>query len=132
MTSTLDWMAVLRGAAVAICICLPAALLAQVLADVPEGDDPPSTVFVFFTLVLVGFAVGGWWAARAAPTAPYSNGAVAALAAFVVIQGIAYVVRAIDGDAPSVVVLVFNALTAYLCGLAGAGVLARQQQKTQA
>lgn len=123
----IDRLGILRGATVAICICLPAALAAQALVDVPEGDDPPATVFLFFALVLVGFAVGGWWAARSAPAAPYSNGAVAALAAFVVIQGIALVVRLVAGDPVNIPALVFNGLVAYGAGLLGAAIWTRRQ-----
>jgi hypothetical protein len=121
----IERLAVLRGSAVAIAICLPAALAAQAVVDTPEGDDPPATVFLFFLLVLLGFALGGWWAARSAPTAPYTNGAVAALAAFVVIQGVAVVVRVVGGDGVNVPALVFNGLVAYLSGLAGAFVWSR-------
>jgi hypothetical protein len=122
----IDRLAILRGASVAICICLPAALAAQALVDVPEGDDPPATVFLFFALVLAGFAVGGWWAARSAPAAPYSNGAVAALAAFLVIQGIALVVRAVGGEGTNIVAIVFNGLVAYGAGLLGAAIWSRR------
>lgn len=123
----IDRLAVLRGAAVAICICLPAALAAQALVDVPEGEDPPATVLVFFALVLLGFTLGGWWGARSAPEAPYSNGAVAALAAFVVIQGVALVVRLVGGDSVNIPALVFNGLVAYGAGLLGAVIWSRRQ-----
>ena len=126
--STIEWPAVLRGASIAICICLPAALVAQALVDVDEGEDPSNVVFVFFALVLAGFALGGWWAARAAPTAPFSNGAVAALAAFVVIQGVALVVRVVGDEPVNVPALVFNATVAYGAGLLGALVWRRQHQ----
>jgi len=123
----LDRLAILRGASVAVCICLPAALISQALVDVPEGEDPPSSIFLFFVLVLAGFALGGWWAARAAPEAPFSNGAVAALAAFAVIQGIALVVRLVGGDSVNIPALVFNGLVAYGAGLLGALIWKRQQ-----
>lgn len=123
----IDRLAIVRGVAVAICICLPAALAAQALVDVPEGEDPPATVFLFFALVLVGFALGGWWAARSAPAAPYSNGAIAALAAFAVIQGVALVVRLVAGDSVNIPALVFNGLVAYGAGLLGAAIWSRRQ-----
>lgn len=123
----IERLAIVRGAVVAICICLPAALAAQALVDVPEGEDPPATVFVFFLLVLVGFALGGWWGARSAPSAPYSNGALAAFAAFVVIQGVAIVVRVVGGDGVNLPALVFNALVAYGAGLLGAAIWSRQR-----
>ena len=126
---TLEGPAVLRGASVAICICLPAALAAQALVDVDEGEETSNLVFLFFALVLAGFALGGWWAARSAPTAPFSNGAVAALAAFAVIQGVALVVRLIGDEPVNVPALVFNGVVAYGAGLLGASIWRRQQQR---
>lgn len=117
-----DGAAVLRGAAVAIAICLPLALIGQQVVD--EGDGSPLTGLLFVA-VLAGFAVGGFVAARAASTAPYTNGGLAALAAFMVIQGTAVVVRLVAGGGVSVPVLVFNGLLAFGCGLAGGTIASR-------
>jgi hypothetical protein len=123
--AVLDAGAVLRGAAVAVVVCLPLALVSQALADADGGD---AAVVVLFFAVLAGLALGGFVAARVAGTAPYSNGGVAAAAAFVAIQGTALVVRALlgdGGDGPTVPGVVFNALLAYGCGLAGGAVASR-------
>lgn len=123
-----DVPAVLRGAAVAVAICLPLALIGQQLVD--EGDGSPLTGLLFVG-VLVGFAVGGFVAARAASTAPYTNGGLAALLAFVVIQGSAVVVRLVAGDSISAPVLVFNGLLAFGCGLAGGTIASRTAHRPQ-
>ena len=123
LLDTVDRRAVALGAVVAIAVALPAALVAQVVVD--DADNPLS--FVFFALVLFGFAAGGYAAARHAPDAPFSNGALAALAAFVVIQGFGAIRRAIIDDPVSVASVMFTALLAYAAGLLGALVAARRE-----
>jgi len=118
---------VARGAAVAIALCLPLALVSRQVAD--DGDGSPVTALLF-VLVLAGLAVGGFVAARSAAAAPFTNGGLAALLAFVAIQGVALVVRGADGDPTSVPDLVFNGLLAYGCGLAGGAVAGRKQARS--
>jgi putative membrane protein (TIGR04086 family) len=107
---------VLKGMAVAIVICLPLALI----ADAISNEDNPSrwTIPLYFG-VLVGFAIGGFVAARSAHDYPYTNGAVAALGAYVVIQGVGIIVRLAGDDPVHYVGVVFNALLAYGSGLTG-------------
>ncbi len=112
-----------RGAAVAVATCLPLALVSRAVAD-EDGGSPVTALL--FVLVLAGLAFGGLVAARAAAVAPFTNGGLAALLAFVAIQGVALVVRGADGDSTSVPGLVFNGLLAYGCGLAGAAAATRQ------
>lgn len=115
--------ALLKGMAVTIAVCLPLALLSQAVAD---GDDEPGGLaVVLFLAVLAGFVLGGWVAARSAREAPITNGAVAALAGFAVIQGVAVIVRLAGGDDVNVVAIVFNGVAAYGCGLVGALVAGR-------
>ncbi len=117
-----DTAAVGRGALVAIVICLPLALLGRQLVDPDDGSVLTPLLFV---AVLTGFAVGGFVAARRATGAPFTNGGVAALLAYVAIQGVGLVVRLVDGDPPSAATLVFNALLAFACGLAGGALAGR-------
>lgn len=112
----------------AVVICVPLALVSEAVAD---GDGSPLTPLLF-AAVLVGFAIGGRTAARRATGAPFTNGGLAALLAFLVIQGAALVVRLADGDPPAVPVLVFNGLLAYGCGLAGGAVAARSRRAERA
>lgn len=114
--------AVVRGAAVAIAICLPLALVSQQVAD-GGGGSPVSGLLLL--LVFAGFAVGGFVAGRSATAAPFTNGGLAAVLAYVAIQGTALVVSVVDGNTPSIPALVFNGLLAYGCGLAGGALAAR-------
>ncbi len=108
--------AVVRGAVMAVVICLPLALVSQAV----DGDDGSGIRTGLFFGVLAGLAAGGAVAARAAAAVPYTNGGLAALRAFVAIPGTALVVRLVtDGDTPSLPSLVFVALLAYGCGVAG-------------
>ncbi len=123
MNRVLDPLAIVPGVALAVAVALPAALVGEVAAD---GDDDPSGLgLLTFLVVLVGFAAGGWLAARRAPSAPYSNGAVAALGAFAVIQLGGIVVNAVDGEPLRVASIAFLALLASASGMGGALVAAR-------
>lgn len=113
---TFDRDAILKGAAAAVVVCLPLALVA---AAIDNPDDQTPWVVPLFVGVLVGFAVGGFVAARNARDYPYSNGAMAALAAFVIVQGIAVVVRAVGNESIPWVEIVFTGLLAYGAGLSG-------------
>ena len=114
---TIDWQALVKGAAVSIVVCLPLALLAEVLVD---RDDPSSLSVPLYLGVLLGFVAGGFVAARHAVASHLVTGALAASAAFVVIQGAGVVVRVANGEEVLFASIVFTALLAYGCGLTGA------------
>lgn len=113
-----DGRAVLLGAAIALVVCVPAAVLGQVLTD-RESD----AVVLPFLAVLLGLAAGGYAAARAAAAAPYTNAALAALAAFVLVQAVGVVLRVVRDDPVRITQMVFSGLIAYASGLLG-GVVA--------
>lgn len=113
------------GAIVAVAICLPMALLNQVVATGATAD-PPALGFLLFVGVLVGFGAGGYVAAGRAPTAPYSNGALAAVAAFATIQTVALATRTIRGDTVDLEGIILSALSAYACGLVGSLLASRR------
>lgn len=112
----LDRLAVLRGMAVAIVVSLPLSLV----ADVVQDDDPDSWLLpLLFLATLLGFVAAGWVAGRAARSAPFSNGAVAALAGYAVLAVISVIVR-VAGDEPvHAARIVGTALLAYAAGLLG-------------
>lgn len=114
--NSLDLAAVARGAAVAVAVSLPASLVGLVVVD---DADNPGLVLAFLLLVLGGLAAGGYVAGRRVPTAPLLNGAAAALAAFVLIQGIGLVRRVATGAPFSLSSVAFAAFLAYCCGLLG-------------
>jgi putative membrane protein (TIGR04086 family) len=121
----LEKQAIGIGAIVAIAVVLPAALVAQVVVD----DQQDNLSFVFFALVLFGFAAGGYAAGRHAPSAPYSNGALAALVAFVLVQGLGAIRRAIIDDPVAVGEVLFALLLAVPAGILG-GVVAERKRQT--
>jgi putative membrane protein (TIGR04086 family) len=127
VSETLQVEPIVKGAAASIVVCLPLALLSAAI----HHDHPDSRwIPLFYFLVLLGFVLGGWVAARSATDYPYTNGAVAALAGYVVIQGVAIVVRLVGGDPVHVVAVVFNGILAYGCGLTGALAGARNRTTT--
>jgi predicted permease len=123
-SSLLDPRAVGAGAVLAVVIALPGALVGEAAAD--GDDDPSGLVLACFVVVLLAFAGGGWLAARRAPDAPFSNGAVAALAAFAVIQLGGVVANLLQDDPVRAASIAFSALLATASGLAGAIVATRQ------
>jgi putative membrane protein (TIGR04086 family) len=121
-----EWSAVRVGAAVAVVICMPLALVADAIVDERDAD-PSALAGVFYVLVLLGFAVGGLVAARRAVDTPYSSGAIAALAGFAVIAAISIVSHALRDEEIKVIGIVSNGLLAYGAGLLGAALVARRR-----
>lgn len=128
---TIDWRAVGIGAIVALAVAAPAALVAQALYSADAISDGSNWVFVFTAVILCGCALGGFVAGRKRPDAPLSHGALAALAAFVIVQGIGVAVRLVDGDTIDAVKIVFNAMLSAAVGLLG-GLLATRSGKQAA
>ena len=120
---TVEWPAVRAGALVAIAICLPIAIVANVLID----DDESGATTVFFVAVLAGFAVGGWVAARRAVETPYSSAGISGLVAFAAIEAVAIVSLALRDEPIEVVVIVANAFFAYGAAMLGAAIVARRR-----
>ena len=118
---SVDWPAVRAGALVAIAICLPIAIVANVLIE----DDESGATTVFFVAVLAGFAVGGWVAARRAVETPYSSAGVSGLVAFAAIEAVTIVSLALRDEPIEVVVIVANAFFAYGAAMLGAAIVAR-------
>ena len=123
MTRMLQLDAILKGAAIAIVISLPVAIVANIIHD----DHPDSAWLTpLFFAVLVAFLLAGLVASRSADRYPYTNGAVAAFAGFVVMAIISVTVQVVAGDTISAGKLVATALLAYGCGLSGAVAGARR------
>lgn len=116
--------ALLRGAAAAIAVSLPAAVIGGI-ADGDRGATSPLVRVLFFA-VLLGFVVGGFVAARATVVLPYTTGALAAVAGFVVVQLVAVAVRIADDKGVPIAPVAFYAFVAYGCGLTGAVAGARR------
>ena len=111
--------AVAIGAGIALAICVPAAILAQVLDEAGSVDDDSSWLLVLFAVILVGMGVGGHAAAVRRLDAPLTNGAVAALAAYLLVQGIGAVRLLASGDDVTWAAIPFFALLSAAAGMAG-------------
>ncbi|MFP5321120.1 MAG: hypothetical protein ACLGIC_04650 [Acidimicrobiia bacterium] len=111
--------AVAIGAGVALAVCVPAALLAQVLDDAGTVDDDSSWLLVLFGVILLGMGAGGYVAAVQRLDAPLTNGALAALAAYLIVQGIGAIRLLASGDDVTWVAIPFFALLSASAGMAG-------------
>ena len=116
MKRMLELDAVLKGMAVAIVISLPIAIIANIVED----DDADSVWLTpLFFAVLVAFVLAGFVAGRGATKYPYTNGAMAALAGFVVMTIISLTVQVVGGETIGLGRIVGTGLLAYGCGLTG-------------
>ena len=127
--SRLDPRAVLVGAAVSLAIAVPPAVLAQIQSD-RDALEGSNWVLILFAVVLAAFVVGGYVAAKRAAAEPLTNGAVAALLAYVLVQGYGIVRRLADGDEIRWLGILFAALLAASCGTVGAIVATARRRRT--
>ncbi len=121
--------AVAIGAAVALAICVPTAILAQVLDQAGTVDDDSSWLLVLFVVILVGMATGGYVAAQRRLDAPLTNGAVAALSAYLLVQTLGAIRLLASGDTVTWVAIPFFALLASAAGIAGGLVADRRARQ---
>lgn len=119
MTDLIDAKAVAIGAAVTVAIAVPAALVAQTLDDAGSVDDNSSVLMGIFAAILLAMAVGGHIAARLRPDAPLTNSALAALAAYLLVQGIGAARLVAAGEPVSWVAIPFFALLSAASGMTG-------------
>ena len=127
--SRLDPRAVLVGAAVSLAIAVPPAVLAQIQSD-RDALEGSNWVLILFAVVLAAFVVGGYVAAKRAAAEPLTNGAVAALLAYVLVQGYGIVRRLADGDEIRWLGILFAALLAASCGTVGAILATARRRRT--
>lgn len=119
------FQAMLRGTVTALVVVLPVAVLNQLLIN--SGDIEPTSpvTFLFWALILLGGASGGWATVRLSPDAPLPYPAGAAALSYVIVQAIGVVWRLIDGDDISWFAYPFLALFMATCGMLG-GMFARR------
>lgn len=123
MTELIHVRSVLVGAAVALAIAIPAAVTAQVLDNSDSVDDNSTWLMVLFAVVVAAMVTGGFVAATRRADAPLTNGAVAALAAYIVVQTVGAVRLVVVGDPVTWTAIPFFALLSTAAGMAG-GLLA--------
>lgn len=120
--------AVAAGAGIALAICVPAALLAQLLDESGTVDDNSSWLIVLFGVILVGMGIGGFVAANLRLDAPLTNSAVAALAAYLLVQTIGAIRLLTSGGEVTWAAIPFFALLSASAGMAG-GLLADRRAR---
>lgn len=121
--------AVFAGALVTLAVSVPTALLAQVLDDAGSVDDDSPWLLAAFVVILVAMAAGGYVAAVRRPDAPLVNSAVAALAAYLVVQTVGVIrLLATDGDVAWAAIPFFSLLAA-AAGMTG-GLVADHRART--
>jgi len=114
-----DPRAVAVGTGAALAISVPAAVLAQVLDDAGTVDDDSAWLGVLFGVILLGLGLGGYVAAVRRLDAPLTNGALAALAAYLLVQGVGAVRLLLAGDDVTWLAIPFFALLSASAGMAG-------------
>ena len=120
---SIDMAAVARGAAVGAAITLPAAIVQNL------APSESSLRGLMFAVILLALGWCGWVAAKAAGRRTIIHGALAALGAFVIVQVIGVVLRVARGDALHPVAIVFTAFLSTSCGMIGAELGSRRQQR---
>jgi hypothetical protein len=121
--------AVLVGALVALAVAVPAALLAQTLDEAGSVDDDSGWLLVLFVVILAGMAAGGYVAAYNRPDAPLTNSALAALTAYLVVQGIGAVRLVLAGEPVTWVAIPFFALLSSASGMTGGLIADRRARR---
>lgn len=116
MALTVDRRAVLAGARLAVLVGAGAIAVAQAITSLTDGDAN----LPLYMVLLGGLGAGGRLAALRQPTAPLTHGALAAIAAYIILIVVITLIRlALDKEVADPVSLVFNGLMAASAGMFG-------------
>jgi putative membrane protein (TIGR04086 family) len=111
-----DGRAVLAGAKLAVVVAAASIVVAQAIKSLTDSDAN----LLLYLVLLGGLAAGGRVAGRRQPTSPLTHGALAALAAFVVVIVANTVIDLVRGqEVADPVSLVFNGLMSASAGIFG-------------
>lgn len=111
-----DRAAVLAGARLAVIVAGAAIVVAQTIKSLTDNDAN----LLLYLVLLGGLAAGGRVAGLREPQAPLTHGALAALAAYVVLIVVITAIRlALGREVADPVSLLFNALMAASAGIFG-------------
>ncbi len=114
----LERSAVLRGAAAGFAVAALVILLWNLVDAVADLGDS-SLIFVFYLVVLAGWVVGGRVAARGAPGAPYTHGALAGLVSALAIAVVVVIAAVARGQDVPAAAMVFHVIVATSAGIVG-------------
>ena len=116
MAVNVDRQAVLAGAKLAVIVAAASIVVAQAIKSLTDSDAN----LLLYLVLLGGLAAGGRAAGRRQPLSPLTHGALAALAAYVVLIAVITVIRlALDREVADPVSLLFNGLMAASAGIFG-------------
>jgi hypothetical protein len=132
-----DWASVGLGALIGLAVYVPTFALVQLVGSRRGGVACASrTPGQLFVVVLAGWALGGWVAARRRPDLPFVHGALAGLLSYAPVAVTSAVVRAVRHHASAsasasakanfALVIVFIACLAVMAGLIGGLVSTRR------
>ncbi len=114
---------VLVGALVALAVAVPVAILAQTLDQTGTVEDDSTWLIVAFVVIVAAMVAGGYAAASRRPDAPLTNGALAALSAYLLVQTVGAIRLLVVGDSVAWAAIPFFALLSTAAGTGG-GLLA--------
>lgn len=120
-------MVVLRGAAFALLIATPAALINTWLAE--QDPKPAGALNLTLLGMVVGFVIGGYEAGSQADTDRARHGAAAGLVAFVPVQLVGIVSRIGRGEPLSLGSMIFLAMLAAVTATIGSLIANRRSHR---
>ena len=88
-----------RGTITALVVVLPVGILNQYLVSSGELSGVSPVTILFWLLILLGGASGGWAVIRLSPQAPLPYAAAASAIAYLIVQSIGVIIRLL-GDKP--------------------------------
>jgi putative membrane protein (TIGR04086 family) len=118
MLPRLERRSILAGAALTIGLAVPPAVIGVVLSEDDSMEGSAWVPFLFAWIVLA-FFLGGFLAARTQPHAPLAHGSLAALLAYLLVQGVGVVRHLVVDEDVSWVSIPFAALLASSTGTVG-------------
>ena len=111
-----DRSAVVAGAKLAVIVAAASIVIAQAIKSLTDSDAN----LLLYLVLLGGLAAGGRVAGKRQPLSPLTHGALAALAAYVVLIVVITAIRlALGREVADPVSLLFNGLMAASAGIAG-------------
>jgi len=111
----IDLPAVIAGAGLGLAVAVPTIVGSSLIGI----DSTSNAVFVAFLVYLAGLTLGGRLAARRCPDAPLSNGAMAAIVAYLTIAVIVSILRLATSRALDPASLILNFFLAASAGILG-------------
>ena len=118
MLPRLERRSVLTGAAVTIVLAVPPAVIGLLLSEDDTMEGSTWVPFLFAWIVLA-FFLGGLVAARSQPHAPLAHGAIAALTAYGLVQGVGVIRHLVAGEDLSWLSIAFAAMLSSSIGTLG-------------